>query len=484
MEEETKSETCNPEASSVPEISPRPEDPLESKEEHTEENKEMDLADENANDKLEEESPLPENESLMETPKVGYHFCCVIQEEGEDGVSENQVGEGGNNIGRWSQQEHNQFLKGLELYGKDWRKISTIVGECDFFNLQVTTRTLIQIRTHAQKYFQKNDFGMKYDRVVEGGESSVDKRRFGGKVYYDSNSYVQKTKSRNHVRSNYQSTSKASNHPTHIIMTRSRAPSPIPEEKEATNQEEDMKQNLTIPPEFDPGEELEKHELASLPRHYNHSLRPSSMPLSSDDLFSRRITPLGVYYPQDRLKHEREFANCVMELLKKKAYEGEEKVEEVPKEEEKKEEVSKEEKKIEEVSKEEEKIEEVPKEGENKTAEVPKENERIDEVPKEEEKVEEVPKEKTEPVEEVKGTVTEETTDAVKVEKKKVTIIDQLKPPPSSVRPSLRITNPDSLLPLKNEVEDYRADLSAPKTPANVRGNRSILHRVSMLRVI
>lgn len=78
MEEETKSETCNPEAPSVPANPPRPEDPSESKEERIEENKEMDLADDNANDRLEEESPLPENESLMETPKVGYQLCCII----------------------------------------------------------------------------------------------------------------------------------------------------------------------------------------------------------------------------------------------------------------------------------------------------------------------------------------------------------------------------------------------------------------------
>ena len=38
-----------------------------------------------------------------------------------------QQGEGGNNIGRWTMQEHNLFLKGLEKFGKDWRKISTIV---------------------------------------------------------------------------------------------------------------------------------------------------------------------------------------------------------------------------------------------------------------------------------------------------------------------------------------------------------------------
>jgi SHAQKYF class myb-like DNA-binding protein len=37
------------------------------------------------------------------------------------------------------------FLQGLELYGKEWKKISKMVK----------SRTLVQIRSHAQKYFQK-----------------------------------------------------------------------------------------------------------------------------------------------------------------------------------------------------------------------------------------------------------------------------------------------------------------------------------------
>ena len=42
-------------------------------------------------------------------------------------VSENQIGEGGNNIGRWTAEEHAKFLEGYRLYGKDWRRISNIV---------------------------------------------------------------------------------------------------------------------------------------------------------------------------------------------------------------------------------------------------------------------------------------------------------------------------------------------------------------------
>lgn len=36
-------------------------------------------------------------------------------------------------------------MRGLELYGKGWKKIASLVK----------TRTVVQIRTHAQKYFLK-----------------------------------------------------------------------------------------------------------------------------------------------------------------------------------------------------------------------------------------------------------------------------------------------------------------------------------------
>ncbi|ETW09247.1 hypothetical protein H310_01647 [Aphanomyces invadans] len=47
--------------------------------------------------------------------------------------------------GRWTKQEHELFLEGLRRYGKSWKSISNLV----------VTRTLVQIRTHAQKYLQK-----------------------------------------------------------------------------------------------------------------------------------------------------------------------------------------------------------------------------------------------------------------------------------------------------------------------------------------
>ena len=47
--------------------------------------------------------------------------------------------------GRWTKEEHEAFLSGLQMYGKEWKKVAA----------RVKTRTVVQTRTHAQKYFQK-----------------------------------------------------------------------------------------------------------------------------------------------------------------------------------------------------------------------------------------------------------------------------------------------------------------------------------------
>lgn len=45
--------------------------------------------------------------------------------------------------GRWTLEEHEQFLVGLKLHGRVWKNIAPLVK----------TRSTVQIRTHAQKYF-------------------------------------------------------------------------------------------------------------------------------------------------------------------------------------------------------------------------------------------------------------------------------------------------------------------------------------------
>lgn len=58
-------------------------------------------------------------------------------------------------------QEHAAFEDGLRQYGVQWKKIQTLVP----------TRTLVQIRTHAQKYFLRNQAP---DAAASGGGGSDD----------------------------------------------------------------------------------------------------------------------------------------------------------------------------------------------------------------------------------------------------------------------------------------------------------------------
>lgn len=57
------------------------------------------------------------------------------------------------NKGRWTKEEHANFVRGYNQYGKDWIFIH------EFF---VTTRTETQIRTHAQKYLKKVEGGAEF----------------------------------------------------------------------------------------------------------------------------------------------------------------------------------------------------------------------------------------------------------------------------------------------------------------------------------
>jgi len=53
---------------------------------------------------------------------------------------------GTENTGRWTDQEHQAFLRGLNEHGtRHWTDIANVVK----------TRTVVQVRTHAQKYFKK-----------------------------------------------------------------------------------------------------------------------------------------------------------------------------------------------------------------------------------------------------------------------------------------------------------------------------------------
>lgn len=53
--------------------------------------------------------------------------------------------------GRWKSEEHQLFLQGVQLYGREWKKMQPLIK----------TRSIVQIRTHAQKVFKKDVLNIK-----------------------------------------------------------------------------------------------------------------------------------------------------------------------------------------------------------------------------------------------------------------------------------------------------------------------------------
>ena len=76
-------------------------------------------------------------------------------------------------LGRWSNAETNLFEELIERYGKNWRKIHE----------QIRGRTLSQIRSHAQKFFDKvgTQKVSEYERrakLLEALETLENEKRF------------------------------------------------------------------------------------------------------------------------------------------------------------------------------------------------------------------------------------------------------------------------------------------------------------------
>lgn len=77
--------------------------------------------------------------------KKGQAHLSLSGTTSSNGGGGGSVGNHGENTGRWTAEEHRLFLQGLEQHGKGWKKIASLIK----------SRTVVQIRTHAQKYFQK-----------------------------------------------------------------------------------------------------------------------------------------------------------------------------------------------------------------------------------------------------------------------------------------------------------------------------------------
>lgn len=60
-------------------------------------------------------------------------------------VTQNSTGNGGYHSGKWTEDEHERFLKAIKIYGNLWKKVRDYVQ----------TRSCAQIRSHCQKYFRR-----------------------------------------------------------------------------------------------------------------------------------------------------------------------------------------------------------------------------------------------------------------------------------------------------------------------------------------
>ena len=62
---------------------------------------------------------------------------------------------------KWTSEENRKFDEALRFYGRDWKRVSNHVG----------TKTVCQVRSHSQKYFQKH--GIPRDLPVPTHRSNV-----------------------------------------------------------------------------------------------------------------------------------------------------------------------------------------------------------------------------------------------------------------------------------------------------------------------
>mmetsp|Transcript_27718 Transcript_27718/g.51765 ORF Transcript_27718/g.51765 Transcript_27718/m.51765 type:complete len:464 (+) Transcript_27718:171-1562(+) len=99
----------------------------------------------NSSDHLpEEDLPLPSFAEVFGDGGLGNSLLKKRKKNsGNMGKLDSMNGE--ETTGRWTPDEHRLFLEGIMLYGKDWKKMQPLIK----------TRTLVQIRTHAQKVFKK-----------------------------------------------------------------------------------------------------------------------------------------------------------------------------------------------------------------------------------------------------------------------------------------------------------------------------------------
>lgn len=77
--------------------------------------------------------------------EVNILFSALFQSEMSDHETDYEESQQHGRHGRWTAEEHRLFVEAITQFGREWDKVQTVVK----------TRSLAQIRSHAQKYFLK-----------------------------------------------------------------------------------------------------------------------------------------------------------------------------------------------------------------------------------------------------------------------------------------------------------------------------------------
>ncbi len=113
--------------------------------------RESELAERRARQKAAQDAALAKRDAEVERiralkrPRNKEEQLVVNAVSSKDRREAEKAAKPSRNTGRWTAEEHDEFLKCLDIYGREWKKAAE----------RITTRTAAQIRSHAEKYFQK-----------------------------------------------------------------------------------------------------------------------------------------------------------------------------------------------------------------------------------------------------------------------------------------------------------------------------------------
>ena len=101
--------------------------------------------------KVPQSTPPFENEKIASSSEKSQ---SRVSTKTNDDVSTKDTPSGVTTSGRWTEEEHAAFLRGLALWGRVWTRYQAIIP----------TRSPAQVRSHAQKYFLSHSISAEEER--------------------------------------------------------------------------------------------------------------------------------------------------------------------------------------------------------------------------------------------------------------------------------------------------------------------------------